>query len=50
MIRFPCAEVFNLIDHTNFSNPMTILSGSQFGVLNTAADPRIPQFALKLQF
>jgi hypothetical protein len=46
----PRAEVFNVINHANFANTGTILGSPQFGVINVAADPRILQFALKLQF
>jgi hypothetical protein len=55
------AEAFNVINHPNFvgSNPTvwpaqtaltTTLSSSTFGVIQTANDPRILQFALKLHF
>jgi hypothetical protein len=46
----PRAEAFNVINHTNFAAPNTTLTNSTFGVIQAAADPRILQFALKLQF
>jgi hypothetical protein len=60
----PRAEAFNVINHTNFAPPTAVLSNSQFGVITGAAvsafgsnatagsagDPRILQFALKVQF
>ncbi|MBS1854618.1 MAG: TonB-dependent receptor [Acidobacteria bacterium] len=44
------AEAFNAINHTNFNGPTTNLSNSKFGVITSAQDPRILQFALKLYF
>ena len=44
------AEAFNVINHTNFNGPATGLNSSRFGVITSAADPRIMQFALKLHF
>ena len=45
------AELFNVFNHTNFSNPDGGFSdGSQFGEITTAGDPREVQFALKLFF
>lgn len=60
----PRAEAFNVINHTNFAAPTAVLSSPQFGVITGAAvsafgsnatagsagDPRILQFALKVQF
>ena len=43
-------EAFNAINHTNFTVPETRLSNKNFGKLTGAADPRIWQFVLKLQF
>jgi hypothetical protein len=45
------AEVFNVFNHTNFSNPDGHFSdGPQFGEITTSGDPREVQFALKLYF
>jgi len=55
------AEAFNIINHTNFvgTNPtywptqtgiVTTTSSSTFGQIQSANDPRILQFALKLHF
>jgi hypothetical protein len=43
-------EFFNLPNHTNFANPTTNLRSATFGVLESAGDPRILQFALKYSF
>jgi len=46
------AEIFNVFNHTNFSNPMavtrTVLQNS--GKITSAGDPRLLQFALKFFF
>ena len=44
------AEAFNAINHANFNGPTTNLSNSKFGVITSAQDPRILQFAMKLYF
>ncbi len=45
------AELFNVFNHTNFSNPDGNLSdGPQFGQITQAAAPRQIQFALKFYF
>ncbi|MBV9574488.1 MAG: TonB-dependent receptor, partial [Acidobacteriales bacterium] len=45
------AEIFNLFNHTNFSNPDGHFSdGPQFGKITQAAEPREVQFALKFFF
>jgi hypothetical protein len=43
-------EAFNLLNHASFGNPTASLSSSNFGRILGAADPRILQFALKLDF
>jgi hypothetical protein len=43
-------EFFNILNHPNFGNPGTTVGTTSFGVINSAADPRIVQLALKLQF
>jgi hypothetical protein len=42
------AEAFNLPNHLNPGNPVTTLTNNNFGKIQSAADPRIMQFALKL--
>jgi hypothetical protein len=42
-------EFFNVMNHTNLSNPSRNLGGS-FGRITGAADPRISQLAMKLLF
>jgi hypothetical protein len=46
------AEFFNIFNHAQFANPVTTQhTASTFGVIqNTATNPRIIQFALKLVF
>jgi hypothetical protein len=46
------AEIFNVFNHTNFSNPDGGFSDgtSSFGKITTAGDPRLLQFALKFFF
>jgi len=48
------AEMFNIFNQVNFANPNTNVSGGGFGTItNTqsyAGDPRIVQFALKVDF
>jgi len=45
-------EIFNLFNHTNFSNPDGHFSDGtgSFGRISQAGDPRLVQFALKLFF
>jgi hypothetical protein len=45
-------EIFNLFNHTNFSNPDGHFSDglTSFGRISQAGDPRLVQFALKLFF
>jgi hypothetical protein len=44
------AEAFNVLNHTILGTPVVSLSSATFGKIQTAADPRILQFALKLVF
>jgi len=44
------AEAFNAINHVNYNGPATGLNSSTFGVISSAGDPRILQFALKFHF
>ncbi len=44
------AEFFNILNHTEFSNPDTNIRGATFGQITTTADPRIIQLALRLVF
>jgi Carboxypeptidase regulatory-like domain/TonB dependent receptor len=43
-------EFFNLFNRANFSNPVATLSSASFGVIQSAADPRILQLAAKFKF
>jgi hypothetical protein len=46
-------EYFNVLNHTNLSNPSTnnpVSSSTTFGTITGAGDPRIAQFALKYTF
>jgi hypothetical protein len=43
-------EFFNLLNHANFANPVNNLRSATFGLVQSAADPRILQFALKYSF
>jgi outer membrane receptor protein involved in Fe transport len=44
-------DIFNAFNHTKFENPDGIFSdGSNFGLIQRAADPRLMQVALKLFF
>ena len=43
-------EGFNVINHTNYSNPTTGLSSSNFGKILGAGEPRILQASMKLHF
>ena len=46
------AEIFNVFNHTNYSNPDGGFSdgASAFGLITSAGDPRLLQFALKFFF
>ena len=43
-------EFFNVLNHTNFNAPVSRLSSSTFGTIQSAAASRLLQFALKYQF
>jgi hypothetical protein len=44
-------EFFNAFNHTQFGNPGTNASAATFGLISsTSVNPRIIQFALKLNF
>src|SRR5262249_34540179 len=43
-------EFFNLLNHTNFNNPVGNISSANFGRIQSAGDPRILQFAAKVSF
>jgi hypothetical protein len=44
------AEAFNVFNHANLGAPGTTVNSPSFGVISTAADPRIMQLALRLSF
>jgi hypothetical protein len=44
------SEFFNIFNHTNLSNVDTSLGSGTYGKITSALDPRILEFALKLQF
>ncbi len=44
------AEAFNLLNSFRAGNPNTSVNNANFGVIRTALDPRIMQFALKYVF
>ena len=44
------AEAFNLLNKFRAGNPNTAVNNANFGVIRTALDPRIMQFALKYVF
>ena len=43
-------EVFNVLNHASFNNPVSALNSTNFGRILTASDPRIMQFAFKFDF
>jgi len=43
-------EIFNVINKVNYNAPVTALNNAAFGRIQSAADPRIMQFALKVDF
>jgi hypothetical protein len=45
------AEFFNVMNFANFANPVSAIASSSFGkILNTVSNPRIIQFAAKVNF
>jgi Carboxypeptidase regulatory-like domain len=44
------SEAFNIFNHTNFNAVNTTFGSGQFGQITGAADPRIFEFALRMQF
>ena len=48
------AEMFNIFNQVNFTNPNNVQNGGGFGTITSvhpaSGDPRIIQFALKLAF
>jgi hypothetical protein len=45
------SEFFNLFNRPNFNNPYSLQRvAARFGRIESAGDPRIIQFALKLSF
>jgi hypothetical protein len=44
------ADIYNVLNHTNFSSVGTTLGASTFGKVLSAHDPRVAQFALKFNF
>jgi Carboxypeptidase regulatory-like domain len=43
-------EIFNLLNHAQFFNPVGDFSNSKFGDVTAARDPRFIQFGMKLNF
>ena len=43
-------EIFNVINRVNYNGPVTALNSASFGQIQSAGDPRIMQFALKVDF
>ncbi len=43
-------EAFNLFNTVNFNNPNTTFGNSNFGVITSAQDPRVMQFAVRFAF
>jgi hypothetical protein len=44
------AEAYNLTNTPPFGNPAAVLGAAGFGSITSAGDPRVIQFAIKLQF
>jgi len=43
-------EAFNVLNRVNLNNPVSALNSGNFGLITSAADPRIIQLALKYTF
>jgi hypothetical protein len=43
-------EIFNALNHSNFTLPLATVDGAGYGQITSAADPRQIQFGLKLNF
>jgi hypothetical protein len=43
-------EFFNVLNHTNFNAPSSSFNSANFGIIQSAMDPRILQFAAKYAF
>jgi len=44
------AEIFNVLNRVQLNNPVSALNSPNFGLITSAADPRIVQLALKYTF
>lgn len=44
------AEFFNVLNKTQYNNPVTTLGSPNFGTVTTARDPRIIQFGIKFNY
>lgn len=44
------AEAFNVLNRVHLNNPVTGLNNPNFGLITTAADPRIIQLAVRYTF
>jgi hypothetical protein len=43
-------EAFNLFNHAQFKNPTGEINANDFGIVNSARDPRIMQIGAKFLF
>jgi hypothetical protein len=44
------AEFFNILNHANFTSPVTNINSGQFGQVISTQPPRIIQLALRFTF
>ncbi|MDZ4799945.1 MAG: TonB-dependent receptor [Bryobacteraceae bacterium] len=44
------ADVFNILNHTNFRNPGASFTSTTFGVIDNAFDPRVMQMSFRVRF